>query len=44
MSEYTREDILKLIEKNGGPEGLDLRDKDLSGAGRRPDGAGPPGD
>jgi len=22
MSEYTREDILKLIEENGGPEGL----------------------
>ncbi len=25
MSEYTREEILKLIEENGGPEGLDLR-------------------
>lgn len=24
MSEYTREEILKLIEENGGPEGLDL--------------------
>ena len=23
MSEYTREEILKLIEENGGPEGLD---------------------
>ena len=22
MSEYTREEILKLIEENGGPEGL----------------------
>lgn len=31
MSEYTREDILKLIEENGGPEGLDLSGKDLSG-------------
>jgi hypothetical protein len=25
MSEYTREEILKLIEENGGPEGLYLR-------------------
>jgi len=25
LSEYTREEILKLIEENGGPEGLDLR-------------------
>ena len=25
MSEYTKEEILKLIEENGGPEGLDLR-------------------
>ncbi len=24
MSEYTREEILKLIEENGGPEGLSL--------------------
>jgi len=24
MSEYTREEILKLIEENGVPEGLDL--------------------
>jgi len=31
MSEYTREEILKLIEENGGPEGLDLSHKDLSG-------------
>jgi len=31
MSEYTREEILKLIEENGGPEGLDLSGKDLSG-------------
>lgn len=30
MSEYTRELILKLIEENGGPEGLDLSGKDLS--------------
>ena len=29
MSEYTREEILKLIEENGGPEGLDLSGKDL---------------
>ena len=31
MSEYTREEILKLIEGNGGPEGLDLSGKNLSG-------------
>ena len=31
MSEYTREEILKLIEENGGPLGLDLSGKDLSG-------------
>jgi len=31
MSEYTREEILKLIEENGGPEELDLSGKDLSG-------------
>jgi len=31
VSEYTREEILKLIEENGGPEGLDLSGKDLSG-------------
>jgi len=31
MSEYTREEILKLIEENDGPEGLDLSGKDLSG-------------
>ncbi|MBC8264164.1 MAG: pentapeptide repeat-containing protein [Anaerolineales bacterium] len=31
MSEYTREEILRLIEENGGPEGLDLSGKDLSG-------------
>ena len=27
MSEYTREEILKLIEENGGPEVLYLRDR-----------------
>ena len=31
LSEYTREEILKLIEENDGPEGLDLSGKDLSG-------------
>jgi len=31
MSEYAREEILKLIEEKGGPEGLDLSGKDLSG-------------
>jgi len=31
MSEYTREEILKMIEENGGPENLDLSGKDLSG-------------
>ena len=31
MSEYTREEILKLIEENGGPEGLDLTGKNLQG-------------
>jgi len=31
MSEYTREKILKLIEENGEPKGLDLSGKDLSG-------------
>ncbi|MGA9350875.1 MAG: pentapeptide repeat-containing protein [Anaerolineae bacterium] len=31
MSEYTREEILKLIEENNGPNGLDLSGKDLSG-------------
>jgi len=31
MSEYTREQLLKLIEENGGPDGLDLSGKDLSG-------------
>ncbi len=31
MSDYTREEILKLIEENGGSEGLDLSGKDLSG-------------
>ena len=31
MSELTREEILKLIEENGGPQGLDLSGKDLSG-------------
>jgi len=30
MSEYTREEILKMIEENGGPENLDLSGKDLS--------------
>jgi uncharacterized protein YjbI with pentapeptide repeats len=30
MSEYTREEILRLIEENGGPYGLDLSGKDLS--------------
>jgi uncharacterized protein YjbI with pentapeptide repeats len=29
MSEYTREEILKLIEENGGPRGLDLSGRDL---------------
>lgn len=29
MSEYTREQILRLIEENKGPEGLDLSGKDL---------------
>jgi uncharacterized protein YjbI with pentapeptide repeats len=27
----TRQDVMDLIEKNGGPEGLDLRGRDLSG-------------
>jgi len=31
MSEYTRKEILELIQENGGPEGLDLSGKDLSG-------------
>ncbi len=31
MSEYTREEILKMIEKAGGPQNLDLSGKDLSG-------------
>jgi len=31
MSEYTREEILKMIEENGSPENLDLSGKDLSG-------------
>jgi uncharacterized protein YjbI with pentapeptide repeats len=31
MTDYTREEILKLIEENGGPEGLDLSGKDLPG-------------
>ncbi len=31
MSEYTREEILKLIQDNGGPRRLDLSGKDLSG-------------
>jgi uncharacterized protein YjbI with pentapeptide repeats len=31
MSEYTREEILRMIEENGGPEGLDLSNTDLSG-------------
>jgi len=31
MSEYTREEILKMIEEVGGPENLDLSGKDLSG-------------
>jgi len=31
MSEYTREEILKRIEENGGPGGLDLSGKDLAG-------------
>ena len=30
MSEYTTEEILKLIEENDGPEGLDLSGKDLT--------------
>jgi len=41
MSEYTREEILKLIEENGGPEGLDLSGKDLSGIGLGIDTSGP---
>ncbi len=31
MSEYTREELLKLIQENSGPEKLDLSGKDLSG-------------
>ena len=31
MSECTREELLKLIEENDGPEELDLSGKDLSG-------------
>lgn len=31
MSEYTTEKILKLIERNGGPKGLDLSGEDLMG-------------
>jgi len=31
MNQHTREEILKLIEENGGTEGLDLSGKDLSG-------------
>lgn len=31
MSEYTREEILKMIEEVGGPQNLDLSGKDLSG-------------
>ena len=31
MSELTRAELLKLIEENGGPEGLDLSGRDLSG-------------
>lgn len=31
MSEYTTREIVDMIEANGGPEGLDLSDKDLSG-------------
>ena len=31
MSEYTREEILNMIEEAGGPENLDLSGKDLSG-------------
>jgi uncharacterized protein YjbI with pentapeptide repeats len=31
LNEYAREEILKLIEENGGPEGLDLSGKDLPG-------------
>ena len=27
LSEYTRKEILKLIEENGRPEGLDLRSR-----------------
>lgn len=30
MSEYTREEILKMIEENSGPRGLDLSRRDLS--------------
>lgn len=31
MSQYTREEILQMIEDKGGPEGLDLSGADLSG-------------
>jgi len=31
LSEYTRKEILRLIEEHGGPEGLALSGKDLSG-------------
>lgn len=31
LSDYTREEILKLIKENGGPVGLDLSARDLSG-------------
>lgn len=30
MSKYTTQEILELIERNGGPKGLDLSGKDLS--------------
>ena len=31
MSEYTTQDILRMIGENDGPEGLDLSEKDLGG-------------
>ena len=31
MSEYTTQEVLKLIEENNGPDELDLSGKDMSG-------------
>ena len=31
MTDYTTQEIVKLIEEHGGPKGLDLSGKDLSG-------------